>query len=106
MVMQSSPLQDLKIIDLSSVLAGPMTANMFSELGAKVLRIENAKTGGDSTRTWLREGEHYDEEVSSYHASANYNKTIVQKDLSLLDDHQWLMQELEDADVLLSLIHI
>lgn len=101
MVMQSSPLHDLKIIDLSSVLAGPMTANMFSELGAKVLRIENAKTGGDSTRTWLREGEYYDEEVSSYHASANYNKTIVQKDLSLLDDHQWLMQELEDADVLI-----
>ena len=78
-----------------------MTANMFSELGAKVLRIENAKTGGDSTRTWLRAGEHYDEEVSSYHASVNYNKSIVQKDLSMANDHQWLMQELEDADVLI-----
>ena len=41
--MQRLPLQDLKIIDLSSVLAGPMTANMFSELGAEVLRIENVK---------------------------------------------------------------
>jgi crotonobetainyl-CoA:carnitine CoA-transferase CaiB-like acyl-CoA transferase len=99
--MKHSPLRDLKIIDLSSVLAGPMTANMFSELGAKVLRIENAKTGGDSTRTWLQEGEHYDEEVSSYHASVNYNKSIVQKDLSMANDHQWLMQELEDADVLI-----
>ena len=44
--MKHSPLSDLKIIDLSSVLAGPLTANMFSELGAKVLRIENAKTWG------------------------------------------------------------
>ena len=99
--MKHSPLRDLKIIDLSSVLAGPMTANMFSELGAKVLRIENAKTRGDTTRTWLQEGEHYDEEVSSYHASVNYNKSIVQKDLSMANDHQWLMQELEDADVLI-----
>ena len=99
--MKHSPLSDLKIIDLSSVLAGPMTANMFSELGAKVLRIENAKTQGDSTRTWLREGEQYDEHVSSYHASVNYNKSIVQKDLSLPNDHQWLMQELKDADVLI-----
>ena len=99
--MQHSPVRDLKIIDLSSVLAGPMTANMFSELGAKVLRIENAKTKGDATRTWLREGEHYDEEVSSYHASVNYNKSIVQKDLSLPDDHQWLMKELENADILI-----
>ena len=73
---------------------------MFSELGAKVLRIENAKSVGDSTRTWLREGEHYDEEVS-YHASVNYTKSIVQKDLSLAGDHHWLMQELEDADVLI-----
>ena len=99
--MKNSPLQDFKIIDLASVLAGPMTANMFSELGANVLRIENVKTHGDSTRTWLREGEQYDEHVSSYHASVNYNKTILQKDLSLPDEHQWLMQELEDADVLI-----
>lgn len=99
--MQRLPLQDLKIIDLSSVLAGPMTANMFSELGAEVLRVENVKTKGDSTRTWLREGEQYDEHVSSYHASVNYNKSIVQKDLSLPDDHQWLMKELENADILI-----
>lgn len=101
MAMKHSPLRDLKIIDLSSVLAGPMTANMFSELGAKVLRIENAKSKGDSTRTWLREGEQYDEQVSSYHASVNYTKSIVQKDLSLAGDHQWLMQELESTDVLI-----
>ena len=77
--MKNSPLKNLKIIDLASVLAGPMTANMFSELGANVLRIENVKTHGDSTRTWLREGEQYDEHVSSHHASVNYNKTILQK---------------------------
>ena len=99
--MKNSPLLDLKVIDLSSVLAGPMTANMFSELGANVLRIENPKTKGDSTRTWLREGEQYDEHVSSYHASVNYNKTILQKDLSLPKDQQWLMRELENTDILI-----
>ena len=98
--MQRLPLQDFKIIDLSSVLAGPMTANMFSELGAEVLRVENVTSIWDSRRSWLREGEHYDEHVSSYHASVNYTKSIVQKTKPAGDRH-WLMQELEDADVLI-----
>lgn len=42
----------LKVVDCSSVLAGPQVGTFFSELGAHVLKFENAKTNGDVTRTW------------------------------------------------------
>ena len=40
----------LKVIELAGVLAGPTVGMFFAELGAKVIKIENAKTGGDMTR--------------------------------------------------------
>ena len=49
--MKSSLLNNLKIIDLSTVLAGPSVATFFAELGAEVIKIENKKFG-DVTRAW------------------------------------------------------
>ena len=43
---------NLKVIELAGVLAGPSVGVFFSELGAKVIKIENKKTQGDVTRTW------------------------------------------------------
>ena len=39
--MKSSLFSNLKIIDLSTVLAGPSVATFFAELGAEVIKIEN-----------------------------------------------------------------
>ena len=36
--------EDLKIIELAGVLAGPSVGYFFSELGAEVIKIENPKT--------------------------------------------------------------
>ena len=38
----------LKILDLSTVLAGPQVGTFFAELGARVIKFENAKTNGDA----------------------------------------------------------
>ena len=43
---------DLKVLELSSVLAGPAVGMFFSELGASVLKVENKLTGGDVARNW------------------------------------------------------
>ncbi len=42
----------VKVVELSSVLAGPAVGMFFAELGAEVIKIENATTGGDVTRSW------------------------------------------------------
>ena len=46
-----SILSNLKVIDASSVLAGPSVGTFFAELGAKVIKVEHPKHH-DVTRTW------------------------------------------------------
>ncbi len=44
------PLENLKVLDLSRVLAGPFAARMLSDLGADVVKVE--PPDGDITRLW------------------------------------------------------
>lgn len=91
----------LKVVDCSSVLAGPQVGTFFSELGAHVLKFENAKTNGDVTRTWHTPMESK-EKISSYYSSINYNKEIHLVDLSNEDDIARIHVELETADIMIS----
>ena len=44
-------LAGLKVLDLSRILAGPYAAQLFADLGADVVKVENPD-GGDDTRRW------------------------------------------------------
>ena len=48
----SMPLDGLKVLDLSRVLAGPFAGRMLSDLGADVVKLE--PPDGDLTRLWGR----------------------------------------------------
>jgi crotonobetainyl-CoA:carnitine CoA-transferase CaiB-like acyl-CoA transferase len=91
----------LKVVDCSSVLAGPQVGTFFSELGAHVLKFENAKTNGDVTRTWHTPAESK-EKISSYYSSINYKKEIHFVDLSNEVDIARIHAELATADILLT----
>jgi crotonobetainyl-CoA:carnitine CoA-transferase CaiB-like acyl-CoA transferase len=91
----------LKVVDCSSVLAGPQVGTFFSELGAHVLKFENAKTNGDVTRTWHTPLESK-EKISSYYSSINYKKEIHFVDLSNEVDIARIHAELETADIVIT----
>lgn len=91
----------LKVVDCSSVLAGPQVGTFFSELGAQVIKFENAKTHGDVTRTWHTPAESKDK-ISSYYASINYKKEIHLVDLTNEQDIARIYSELKKADIFLS----
>lgn len=91
----------LKVIDCSSVLAGPQVGTFFSELGAHVIKFENAKTNGDVTRTWHTPSESK-EKISSYYASINFKKETRLIDLSNPNNRNEIYDELQTADIFLS----
>lgn len=93
--------KDLKIIDLSTVLAAPSVGTFFAELGAQVLKIEHP-IHGDVTRSWKLPSEDPNSPISSYFASVNYGKTYLQLDLTKELDRDILLNHLKEADILLS----
>jgi len=64
------PLEGVRVLDLSRVLAGPYATMMLADLGADVLKIEHPERG-DDTRHW---GPPFAEGESAYFLSVNRNK--------------------------------
>jgi len=102
MIDQSRFFEGLTILELSSVLAGPAVGMFFAELGAKVLKIENARTGGDVTRRWRLPKESRDREFSAYYCSVNYKKDIRQLDLAEEAAKEEIYQLARTCDVVIS----
>lgn len=94
--------EDLKVLDLSSVLAGPSVATFFAELGARVIKVENPRTGGDVTRSWKLQSEDPNSPVSAYFASVNYKKQYLELDLTSEEGYSDLMKLIADSDVLVT----
>lgn len=92
---------ELKVIDISTVLAGPSVGTFFAELGAKVIKIESPKNG-DVTRSWKLPSENIENSISAYFSSVNYLKEYIQLDFSNSEDRDLLMEKIKDADLLLS----
>ena len=70
------PLQDIRVLDLTRVLAGPSAALALADLGAEVIKVEPPGSG-DETRTFppFREGE------SHYYLAINRGKKSIVVDL-------------------------
>ncbi|MEE9437387.1 MAG: CaiB/BaiF CoA-transferase family protein [Saprospiraceae bacterium] len=94
--------KDLIIVELASVLAGPLAGSFFAELGARVIKIENIKAGGDVTRQWKINTENQNNTISAYYASANTNKEVLMLDLENPIDQKKLNDLIKTAHVVIS----
>jgi crotonobetainyl-CoA:carnitine CoA-transferase CaiB-like acyl-CoA transferase len=94
--------EGLKVLELSSVLAGPAVGMFFAELGAKVIKIENARTGGDVTRHWKLPSEDKDSPYSAYYCSVNYRKEVHLLDLKMPDARAQVYELAKSCDIVLS----
>jgi hypothetical protein len=94
-------INELTVIELSTVLAGPSVGMFFAELGAKVIKIEHP-TIPDVTRSWKLPSEQHDVPVSAYFSSVNYGKTYLTLNLLDSDDYSSFIELIKDADILLT----
>ncbi len=90
------PLEDIKVLDLSRVFAGPAGSMILGDLGADVIRIEHPD-GTDSMRDW---GPFVNEE-STYFLAANRNKRSVTLNLKEEKGKELFRKLVENADVIL-----
>lgn len=93
--------QNLKVIELASVLAGPLVGSFFAELGAEVIKIENKTTGGDITRQWKLPSESKSASISAYYASANYGKKSVFIDFKSASGYKQTLDYIKSADIVI-----
>jgi crotonobetainyl-CoA:carnitine CoA-transferase CaiB-like acyl-CoA transferase len=92
---------NLTVIELSSVLAGPSVGVFFAELGARVIKIENPKTGGDVTRTWKLPSEK-GPGVSAYYSSVNAGKEILFLDITEKKSLEKFYGLVKKADIIIT----
>tara|TARA_B100000886_G_scaffold119864_1_gene80604 strand:+ start:1905 stop:2948 length:1044 start_codon:yes stop_codon:yes gene_type:complete len=93
------PLEGIKILDISRILAGPHAAQTLSDMGAQVTKIE--APWGDDSRTWgppFQSG--FDgNEVASYFLSCNRGKEILFANIK--DEREKVRALIEDSDVII-----
>ncbi len=91
-----TPLDGIRVLDLSRVLAGPYATMLLGDMGAEVVKVERPG-GGDDTR---RFGPPYVGGVSTYYLSINRSKRSIALDLKHPDGQAVLWRLVEWADVL------
>ena len=90
------PLKNIKVIDLSKVLAGPLCAQFLGELGANVIKIEPVGSG-DDTRAWLPK----EKGQSAMFLAVNHNKRSIALDLKSPDGQKIIHELVASADIIL-----
>jgi crotonobetainyl-CoA:carnitine CoA-transferase CaiB-like acyl-CoA transferase len=91
------PLDDVTILDLSRVMAGPFASMLLADFGAKVIKVEKPD-GGDDTRGY---GPPFVRGESTYFLSANRNKRSIAIDLKHEGGRALVRRLAARADVLL-----
>lgn len=90
------PLNGIRIVDLTRVVAGPYCTMMLGDMGAEVLKIEEPGHG-DDTRAWGP----YLNGHGSFYFQLNRSKKSVALDLKTADGAAALRDLLATADVLI-----
>lgn len=93
-------LENLTVLDLTRVLAGPFCTMMLADMGANVIKIE-VPTGGDDTRTYppFREKNLNGQRESLYFANINRNKKGVTLNLKAPEGKAIFKELIKKADI-------
>jgi len=89
----SGPLQGLKVVDFSRVLAGPLCARTLADLGADVTKIEPPRPDVSRFSFPSNDG------MSGYYAQQNTGKRNVSVDLNVPGARELVLRLCDTADV-------
>lgn len=90
------PLDDVRVLDCTQMLAGPFATQLLVDLGAEVVKIERPDHGDITRNVGLELGE---SELTGYFSSLNRGKRSVELDLSAEEGAAAFERLAETADV-------
>lgn len=94
-------LENIRVIDMSRILAGPWAGQLLGDYGADIIKVERPGVG-DDTRQW---GPPWfgpsDDQQSAYFLAANRNKRSITVDIAVPRGQQLIRALAAEADVLL-----
>ena len=99
----AGPLSNVRVLDLSRVLAGPWAGQNLADLGAEVIKVERPKLGDDSRSygpPWIKDREGRDSADSAYFTSANRGKKSVTVNLASAQGQAIVRELASVSDVL------
>ena len=100
--MSALPLSGIKILDLTRVLAGPLSAQMLGDLGAEVIKIERPGTGDDARAfgpPYLEDPNGKANNNNSFYLCANRNKKSVTVNIACKEGQEIIRALAGDCDV-------
>ncbi|CAM4192023.1 CaiB/BaiF CoA transferase family protein [Bordetella muralis] len=97
------PLEGIRVLDLSRILAGPWCTQNLADLGADVIKVERPATG-DDTRHWgppyLKDGQGQDTSEAAYYLSTNRNKRSLEADIASPEGAALVRELVTHCDIL------
>ncbi|MBI4207754.1 MAG: CoA transferase [Betaproteobacteria bacterium] len=98
------PLTGVRVLDMSRILAGPWAGQVFSDLGAEVIKVERPGKG-DDTRGWgppfLKDRSGAETAESAYFLCTNRGKKSIMLDIAMPEGQQIVRELAQLSDVLL-----
>lgn len=98
------PLDGVRVLDLSRILAGPTCTQLLGDMGADILKIERPGEG-DDTRSWgppfVRDHAGRPTQESAYYLCANRNKRSLALDIADPADAQTIRRLVRECDIVI-----
>jgi crotonobetainyl-CoA:carnitine CoA-transferase CaiB-like acyl-CoA transferase len=101
--MAKLPLSNIKVLDLSRILAGPWAAQYLGDLGAEVIKIERAGAGDDARYyggPYLKDANGKPTSENFFHLSCNRGKKSVTVDIAKREGQEIVRKLAMASDVL------
>lgn len=100
----TSALGNIKVVDLSRILAGPWASQMLADMGAEVIKVERPDKG-DDTRFWgppfIKKAQSEQPPQAAYFHCVNRNKKSIAIDITQRAGQQVIKDLIMQADVLI-----
>jgi len=100
----TTALKNIKVVDLSRILAGPWASQMLADMGAEVIKVERP-IKGDDTRFWgppfIKEATKKQPPQAAYFHCVNRNKQSIAIDITQEQGQQVIKDLIAQADVLI-----